>query len=75
MERATVDKTAQPKGVEGSTVAEAFELTAVANPDRVALRTRGGEAEVTWGRVSASRSTASRWDCAGWAWNPATSSP
>ena len=49
MERATVDKAAQPKGVEGSTVAEAFELTASANPDRVALRTRGGESETTWG--------------------------
>ena len=49
MERATVDKTAQPKGMEGATVAAAFELTALANPDRVALRTRGGESEITWG--------------------------
>ena len=49
MERATVDKTAGPKGVEGSTVAEAFELTASGNPDRVALRTRGGQSEITWG--------------------------
>ena len=32
MERATVDKAAQPKGVEGSTVAEAFELTASRQP-------------------------------------------
>ena len=50
MERATVDKTAQARGVEGTTVAEAFELTASGNPDRVALRTRGGESEITWGR-------------------------
>ncbi|MGZ5415430.1 MAG: AMP-dependent synthetase/ligase [Aeromicrobium sp.] len=49
MERATVDKTAQPKGVAGTTAAAAFELTAQANPDRVALRTRGGESEITWG--------------------------
>src|SRR5918994_7816450 len=49
MERATVDKTAQPKGMEGATVAAAFELTALANPDRVALRTRGGDSEITWG--------------------------
>ena len=49
MERATVDKTDQPKGVEGTTVAAAFELTALANPDRVALRTRAGESEITWG--------------------------
>ncbi len=49
MERATADKAARPKGVEGSTVAEAFELTALAHPERVALRTRGGESETTWG--------------------------
>jgi long-subunit acyl-CoA synthetase (AMP-forming) len=49
MERATVDKASRPKGVEGSTVAEAFELTASANPGRIALRTRAGESETTWG--------------------------
>jgi long-subunit acyl-CoA synthetase (AMP-forming) len=49
MERATVDKAAQTRGVEATTVAEAFELTVGGNPDRVALRTRGGESEVTWG--------------------------
>jgi long-chain acyl-CoA synthetase len=31
------------------TVAEAFARTARANPDRVALRTRAGETEITWG--------------------------
>ena len=49
MERATVDKAAQSAGLEGATVAAAFELTALAEPDRVALRTRGGESEITWG--------------------------
>jgi long-chain acyl-CoA synthetase len=49
MGRATVDKAAQAKGLQGTTVAEAFELTALANPDRVAIRTRGGEREITWG--------------------------
>ncbi len=49
MERATVDKAGTPTGVHGTTVAEAFELTARANPERVALRTRGGEKEISWG--------------------------
>jgi len=46
MERATVDT---KKAVEAATVAEAFAVTVGANPDRVALRTRGGEREITWG--------------------------
>ena len=50
MERATAEQTSQPKGVEGATVAAAFELTARANPDRVAVRTRGGETEISWGQ-------------------------
>ena len=49
MERATVEQASQPKGMEGATVAAAFELSARANPDRVAVRTRGGETEITWG--------------------------
>jgi long-subunit acyl-CoA synthetase (AMP-forming) len=49
MERATVDTAAQAKGLQGTTVAEAFELTALANPDHVAIRTRGGDREITWG--------------------------
>jgi long-chain acyl-CoA synthetase len=49
MERATVDQAAPGKGLQGSTVAQAFELTARANPDRIALRTRGGDTEIAWG--------------------------
>ena len=48
MERATVDKAATSSGVHAPTVGEAFERTARANPDRVALRTRGGETEISW---------------------------
>ena len=48
MERATVDKGAAQSGVHASTVAGAFEQTARANPDRAALRTRGGETEISW---------------------------
>jgi long-chain acyl-CoA synthetase len=33
-------------------MAVAFELTAAANADRVALRTRGGERELTWGEYA-----------------------
>ena len=46
MERATVET---KEGLEAATVAEAFAYTARGNPDRVALRTRGGESEITWG--------------------------
>ena len=45
MERATAGT---KKGVDAATVAEAFMCTARLNPDRVALRTRGGEREITW---------------------------
>src|SRR5215212_11256313 len=33
---------------EGSTVAEAFQATAAAHPERIALRTRGDELSITW---------------------------
>ncbi|HZO59296.1 MAG TPA: AMP-dependent synthetase/ligase [Solirubrobacterales bacterium] len=49
MERATVEQSSQAKGMTGSTVAEAFVLTARARPEQVAIRTRGGETEITWG--------------------------
>jgi long-chain acyl-CoA synthetase len=49
MERATVDTAPQSAGLKGNTVAAALELTAQADPDRVALRTRGGETEISWG--------------------------
>ena len=45
MERATVDT---KKGLDAATVAQAFVHTARLHPDRVALRTRGGEREITW---------------------------
>ena len=45
MERAMVDT---KQAVEAATVAQAFAVTVRANPDRVALRTRGGEREMTW---------------------------
>jgi long-chain acyl-CoA synthetase len=45
MERATVGT---KRGVDAATVAEAFASTARLNPDRVALRTRGGEREIPW---------------------------
>jgi long-chain acyl-CoA synthetase len=50
MERTVLDKQeagGDPKSA--PTVAEAFVRTARANPGRVALRTRGGEREISWG--------------------------
>jgi long-chain acyl-CoA synthetase len=48
---ATIEATRsdRPVGLEASTLCEAFQLTAAANPDRVALRLKDGEAELTWG--------------------------
>jgi long-chain acyl-CoA synthetase len=48
MERTTLDTQAAKPGLGARTVAEAFERTSDAHPDRVALRTRGGELELTW---------------------------
>jgi long-subunit acyl-CoA synthetase (AMP-forming) len=45
MERATVET---KKGLDAATVAEAFAHTARLHPDRVAIRTRGGEREISW---------------------------
>jgi long-subunit acyl-CoA synthetase (AMP-forming) len=39
-------------GLEASTLCEAFQLTAAAHPDRVALRLKGGELELTWGEYA-----------------------
>ena len=39
-----------PVGLAASTLCEAFQLTAAAHPDRVALRTKGGEQEFSWGQ-------------------------
>jgi long-chain acyl-CoA synthetase len=49
MERATVEK---KRGLDASTVAQAFSYTARLHPDRVAIRTRGGEREITWGEYA-----------------------
>jgi long-chain acyl-CoA synthetase len=46
MERATVET---KKGLDAATVAEAFAHTARLHPDRVAIRTRRGEREISWG--------------------------
>jgi len=48
---ATIEATRsdRPVGLEASTLCEAFQLTAAAYTDRVALRLKGGELELTWG--------------------------
>ena len=38
----------RPAGLHAATVAEAFQATAEAHPDRVALRTKGDELSITW---------------------------
>ena len=42
----------RPVGLGASTLCEAFQLTAAAHPDRVALRTRGGDFQLTWGEYA-----------------------
>src|SRR3954471_23432711 len=44
-----VTRSERPVGLEASTLCEAFQLTAAGNPERVALRTKGGESESAWG--------------------------
>jgi long-subunit acyl-CoA synthetase (AMP-forming) len=48
LERTTLEKRAQKPGLRADTVAQAFTETVRGYPDRVALRTRGGEVEITW---------------------------
>jgi long-subunit acyl-CoA synthetase (AMP-forming) len=38
-----------PAGLQASTLCEAFQMTSSEHPERVALRTKGGEFELTWG--------------------------
>ena len=38
----------RPPGLHAATVAEAFQATAAAHPERVALRTKGDELSITW---------------------------
>jgi long-chain acyl-CoA synthetase len=48
MEATTARRSERPAGLDASTVAEAFQLTAAANPDRPALRLRDDEFSITW---------------------------
>jgi long-subunit acyl-CoA synthetase (AMP-forming) len=49
MERATVET---KKGLDAATVALAFSHTARLHPDRIAIRTRSGETEISWGEYA-----------------------
>jgi long-chain acyl-CoA synthetase len=48
LERTTLDTKAVKPGLRTRTVAEAFVETARAYPERIAIRTRGGEQELSW---------------------------
>src|SRR5918998_467454 len=48
MEATTAARTHRPAGLDASTVAEAFQLTAQAHPDRCALRTKDDGFSITW---------------------------
>jgi long-chain acyl-CoA synthetase len=48
MEVSTARRSERPAGLDASTVAEAFQLTAAAHPDRVALRLKGDEFAISW---------------------------
>ncbi len=43
----------RPVGLEATTLAEAFQLTAAANADQVAIRTQGDEFSATWAEYAA----------------------
>jgi long-chain acyl-CoA synthetase len=48
MEATTATRTERPAGLDASTVAEAYQLTAQAHPDRCALRTKEDGFSITW---------------------------
>jgi long-chain acyl-CoA synthetase len=48
MEATTPTRTERPAGLDASTVAEAFQLTAQAHPDRCALRLKEDEFAISW---------------------------
>jgi long-chain acyl-CoA synthetase len=48
----TRERTTRPPGLDAATMAEAFQLTAAANADRCALRTKGDAFSVTWGQYA-----------------------
>ncbi|HEX5980660.1 MAG TPA: AMP-binding protein, partial [Thermoleophilaceae bacterium] len=52
MEATTAPRTERPAGLDASTVAEAFQLTAQAHPDRCALRTKDDGFSITWAQYA-----------------------
>jgi long-chain acyl-CoA synthetase len=48
MEVSTARRSERPAGLDASTVAEAFQLTAAAHPDRIALRLKEDEFAISW---------------------------
>jgi long-chain acyl-CoA synthetase len=48
MEATTATRTERPAGLDASTVAEAFQLTAQAHPERCALRLKEDQFSITW---------------------------
>jgi long-subunit acyl-CoA synthetase (AMP-forming) len=48
----TARRTERPAGLDASTVAEAFQLTAAAYPERVALRLKDDEVSLTWAQYA-----------------------
>jgi long-subunit acyl-CoA synthetase (AMP-forming) len=52
MEATTATRKERPAGLDASTVAEAFQLTAQAHPDRCALRTKEDGFSITWGEYA-----------------------
>jgi long-chain acyl-CoA synthetase len=48
MEATTEPRTTRPAGLDAATVAEAFQLTAQAHPDRCALRLKDDELSISW---------------------------
>ncbi len=43
----------RPVGLDATTLCEAFQMTSSAHPDRAALRTRGGEHQISWAEYAA----------------------
>jgi long-chain acyl-CoA synthetase len=52
MEVTSASRTERPPGLDASTMAEAFQATAQAHPQRVALRAKDDEFSVTWGEYA-----------------------
>jgi long-chain acyl-CoA synthetase len=52
MEVTDASRTERPPGLDASTMAEAFQATAQAHPQRVALRTKDDQFSMTWGEYA-----------------------